>query len=150
VVWKDDGWLVKITCNVLRFEIIIKVIKEFQRGTELFATDKTVNLVLSIIMLMKSFCNMRKHYDVKRLVATMYFWTQLKILVFCSKLRCSEPYSRFWTACFVLFVLGFTSYRHSIGHIATFQLDWWRKTSGALPCIISGTNGHLSRTTDVP
>jgi hypothetical protein len=28
--------------------------------------------------------------------------------------------------------------------------DVWRKTSGALPCIISVTNGHLSRTTDVP
>jgi hypothetical protein len=38
----------------------------------------------------------------------------------------------------------------SIGHIATFQLYWWRKTSGALPCIISGTDGHLSRTTDDP
>jgi hypothetical protein len=34
--------------------------------------------------------------------------------------------------------------------MATFQLFWWRKTSGALPCIISGTNGHLTRTTDVP
>jgi hypothetical protein len=29
-----------------------------------------------------------------------------------------------------------------------FQLYWWRKTSGALPCIISGTNRHLSRTTN--
>jgi hypothetical protein len=29
----------------------------------------------------------------------------------------------------------------SFGHIATFQLYWWRKTSGALPCIILGTNG---------
>jgi hypothetical protein len=37
-----------------------------------------------------------------------------------------------------------------IGHMATFQLYWWRKTSGALPCINSGTNGHMSRTTDVP
>jgi hypothetical protein len=27
--------------------------------------------------------------------------------------------------------------------MATFQLNWWRETSGALPCIISGTNGHL-------
>jgi hypothetical protein len=25
---------------------------------------------------------------------------------------------------FCLFVLGFTSHRHSIGHIATFQLYW--------------------------
>jgi hypothetical protein len=49
-----------------------------------------------------------------------------------------------------LFVFGFTSHRHSIGHVATFQLYWWKKTSGAPPCIISGTNGHLSRTTDVP
>jgi hypothetical protein len=47
-------------------------------------------------------------------------------------------------------IVGFTSHRHSIGHIATFQLYWWRRTSGALLCIISGTNGHLSRTTDVP
>jgi hypothetical protein len=50
-----------------------------------------------------------------------------------------------------LFVLlGLTSHQHSIGHMATLQLYWWRKTSDALPCIISGTNGHLSRTTDVP
>ena len=42
--------------------------------------------------------------------------------------------------CFCLFVcLGFTSHRHFIGHMATFQLYWWRKTSGALPCNISGT-----------
>jgi IS1 family transposase len=34
------------------------------------------------------------------------------------------------------FDLGFTSHRHNIGHIATFKLYWWRKTSGALPCII--------------
>jgi hypothetical protein len=34
--------------------------------------------------------------------------------------------------------------------MATFQLYWLRKTSGALLCIISGTNGHLSRTTNVP
>jgi hypothetical protein len=53
---------------------------------------------------------------------------------------------------FVLFWV-FTSHRHSIGHSVTFQLYWWRKTSDALPCIISCTNGHLStwsRTTDVP
>jgi hypothetical protein len=25
----------------------------------------------------------------------------------------------------------------SFSHISTFQLYWWRKTSGALPCIIS-------------
>jgi hypothetical protein len=31
-------------------------------------------------------------------------------------------------------------HRHIIGHKATFQLYWWRKTSGALSCIISGTN----------
>jgi hypothetical protein len=35
--------------------------------------------------------------------------------------------------------LGFKSHRHSIGHSATFQLYWWRKTSGALPCTITGT-----------
>jgi hypothetical protein len=50
-----------------------------------------------------------------------------------------------------LFVeLGFTSHRHIIGHMATSQPNCWRKTSCAFPCIISGTNGHLSRTTDVP
>jgi hypothetical protein len=34
--------------------------------------------------------------------------------------------------------LSFTSHRHSIGHIATFKLFWWRKTSESVPCIISG------------
>jgi hypothetical protein len=51
---------------------------------------------------------------------------------------------------YVFVCLDFTSHRHSIGPFATFQLYWWRKTSGALPCIISGPNGHSSRTTDVP
>ena len=36
------------------------------------------------------------------------------------------------------------------GYMATFQLYWWRKTSGAPLCIISGMSRHLSRTTDVP
>jgi hypothetical protein len=39
--------------------------------------------------------------------------------------------------------------KDNIGHLATFQLYCWRKAPGALPCIISGKNGHLSRTTDV-
>jgi hypothetical protein len=47
------------------------------------------------------------------------------------------------------FYLGFTSHRHSIGHLATFQLYWWRKTSGTPPSMLLGTNGLLSRTTDV-
>jgi hypothetical protein len=34
--------------------------------------------------------------------------------------------------------------------MVTFQLYWWMKTSGAPLYIISGTNGHLSRTTDIP
>lgn len=38
---------------------------------------------------------------------------------------------------FFVFWLGFTLHWLSIGHIATFQLYWWRKTSCALPCIIS-------------
>jgi hypothetical protein len=37
----------------------------------------------------------------------------------------------------------------SIGHMATFQFYWWRKTSGGLLYIISGRNRHLSKTTDV-
>jgi hypothetical protein len=61
---------------------------------------------------------------------------------------CISHYIMFTMIC--LYVLGFTSHRHSICHIATFLLYWWRKTSGALPYIISGTNGYLSRTTDVP
>jgi hypothetical protein len=56
-----------------------------------------------------------------------------------------------WQSLVALFVcLDFTSHRHSICHMATFQLYWWRKTSGTLPCIILGTNGQLSRTTNVP
>jgi hypothetical protein len=31
-----------------------------------------------------------------------------------------------------------------------FQLYWWRKTQGAPSGIISGTSGHLGRTTDLP
>jgi hypothetical protein len=37
--------------------------------------------------------------------------------------------------------LGFTSHRHSIGHLATCQLYWWRMTSGALLCIIQARTG---------
>jgi hypothetical protein len=36
----------------------------------------------------------------------------------------------------------FTSHRHRIGHISTFQLYWWKKTSGPFQCIISVTNGE--------
>jgi hypothetical protein len=42
----------------------------------------------------------------------------------------------FWWIWFCLFVLlGFTAHRHSNGHMARFQLYWWRKTLGALPWI---------------
>jgi hypothetical protein len=42
-------------------------------------------------------------------------------------------------------------YRHTFtGNRVIFQLYWWRKTSGALLCIIWGTSRHLSRTTNVP
>ena len=34
-------------------------------------------------------------------------------------------------------------------YMKTIQLYWWRKTSGAPPCIISCTSWHLSRTNDV-
>ena len=34
-------------------------------------------------------------------------------------------------------------------NMATFQLYWWMKTSDAPTFIISGTNRHPSRTTDV-
>jgi hypothetical protein len=46
---------------------------------------------------------------------------------------------------FLFVLIGLKSHRHSIGHIATFQLYWWRNTSDALSCFISGTNGHLSK-----
>jgi hypothetical protein len=50
-----------------------------------------------------------------------------------------------------LFVrLGFTPHLQIIGHMATSQLYWWKQTPGALPCMISGKNGHMSRTTCVP
>jgi hypothetical protein len=44
---------------------------------------------------------------------------------------------------------GVVGAQKSICHMATFQLSWWRKTSDALLCITSDTNGHLSRTIDV-
>jgi hypothetical protein len=42
----------------------------------------------------------------------------------------------------ITFCLGFRV--HSICHMATFQLYWWRKTQGALACTILGMNRHLS------
>ena len=50
---------------------------------------------------------------------------------------------------FLLLLLSFTSHQQCKGYLATFQLYWWRKTLGAPPCIISGTNWHLSRTNNV-
>ena len=44
----------------------------------------------------------------------------------------------------------FTLHQHCKGYIATINLYWWRKISGAPLCIISGTSRHPSRTTDVP
>ena len=32
-------------------------------------------------------------------------------------------------------LLGFYMHQHCKGYMATFQLYWWRKTSGAPPCI---------------
>jgi hypothetical protein len=37
------------------------------------------------------------------------------------------------------FLFGFTSHKHSISHMGTFQFFWWKKTSGALLCVISGS-----------
>ena len=34
--------------------------------------------------------------------------------------------------------------------LVTVQVYCWRKTSGVLLCVILGTTGHPSRTTDVP
>jgi hypothetical protein len=49
----------------------------------------------------------------------------------------------------VFFFVGFTSHQYCKGCMATFQLNWWKKTSGVLPCIISDMNRHLSRTTNI-
>ena len=50
----------------------------------------------------------------------------------------------------IIFVWVLTLHQHCKGYIATFQLYWWRKTSGAPSCIVSGMSGHLSRITDIP
>jgi hypothetical protein len=50
----------------------------------------------------------------------------------------------------VMIFLVVTSHQHCKSHKAIFQLHWRRKTSGTHSCIISGTNRHLSRTTDIP
>ena len=44
------------------------------------------------------------------------------------------------------FLVGFTSHQHCEGNMATFQLYWWRKTSGALRVLFQE---RTSRTTDV-
>jgi hypothetical protein len=56
----------------------------------------------------------------------------------------------FFVVVFLLEGVGLTSHQQSTGHMATFQLYWWRKTSGTPLYIISGTNRHLSRTTNIP
>ena len=48
------------------------------------------------------------------------------------------------------FWMGFTLHQQYNGYKVTFQLYWCRKTSGASPCIISGTSRNMSRTTNVP
>jgi hypothetical protein len=40
-------------------------------------------------------------------------------------------------------------YVHSIGDMAIFQGYWYGKTSGAILYIISGTSGHMYRTTEL-
>jgi hypothetical protein len=48
-----------------------------------------------------------------------------------------ETFFRYLSSIRFLFVwFGFTSHQQSIGRIATFQLHWRRKTSGARLCII--------------
>ena len=60
---------------------------------------------------------------------------------------------RLWWPLFIIkinlfFWLGFKSHQH-IGYVATFQLYWWKKTSGTSQYIFSGTSRHLSRTTNI-
>ena len=43
---------------------------------------------------------------------------------------------------FSFLLLGIISLQHCQDYVATFQLYWWRKTSGASPSIILGTNRH--------
>jgi hypothetical protein len=45
-----------------------------------------------------------------------------------------------WLVGWLVGWLGFTSHRHSIGHMATFQFRRWKKTLGAFSSFISGTN----------
>ena len=49
---------------------------------------------------------------------------------------------------FYFFWLGFTLHQHCKDGMESFHIYWWRKTLGSL-YIISGTSGHLSRTTDI-
>ena len=38
-------------------------------------------------------------------------------------------------------LVGFTSHQHYKGYVAIYHLYWWRKTSGAAPCIFLGRAG---------
>jgi hypothetical protein len=66
------------------------------------------------------------------------------ILMPMSQTMCKQV---FFIVCLIGFYMTPTKYR---SYLMTFQLYWWRKISGALLCIISGTEGHLNITTDVP
>ena len=44
-------------------------------------------------------------------------------------------------------VLGFKSNRHCKGNIPIF--NWWRKTSGARPCSISGASWDLRKAINI-
>jgi hypothetical protein len=75
----------------------------------------------------------------------LWLWQWTKELKWiCHKTKC------FPSAHYFLLIGFYVTLTQFIGHTAMFQLYWWRKTSDALPCIISGTNGRSSRTTDVP
>ena len=68
----------------------------------------------------------------------------------CTKNKTAQqPNTSLSETCIFLFVgfYGYTSHQHYKGYMATFKLYLWRKTSGVPLCIISGTSGHLSRTT---
>ena len=48
-----------------------------------------------------------------------------------------------------IFWFDLMSHQHCKGYMVTFQLYWWKKTSGAPSCIISGKRWHPSRTTNI-
>jgi hypothetical protein len=88
-------------------------------------------------------CCSQKQETLHSLLSTVWFEEQIPECLY-------KAYSFIKTKAFCLFESVLRHIATVYGQMATFLHYWRKKISDALLCIISGTNWHPSKTTDIP